>query len=89
MILKRYVPHAAVWAFGSRATGSAKEHSDLDLAIVHSQPIDPGLLDQLRLACEESDLPFKVDLVEFLSASPQFRKIIESSKIEIQRARKQ
>lgn len=32
-ILARYVPEAEVWAFGSRTTGTAKKHSDLDLVV--------------------------------------------------------
>jgi NADH dehydrogenase FAD-containing subunit len=33
-ILQRYVPDREVWAFGSRAKWTAKEFSDLDIAII-------------------------------------------------------
>ena len=88
-ILKEYLPHATVWAFGSRAQGTQKEYSDLDLAIIHPEPLNAKLLAKLHLAFEESDLPFKVDVMEFVSASPRFRDIITSSKIEIQRGAKE
>jgi len=88
-ILAEYIPHATVWAFGSRVQGTQKEYSDLDLAIIHPEPLNAKLLAKLRLAFEESDLPFKVDIVEFASASPRFRDIIASSKIEIQRGTKE
>lgn len=33
-ILQTEVPEREIWAFGSRATGAAKAHSDLDLAVM-------------------------------------------------------
>ncbi len=33
-ILQKYVPQYEVWAFGSRAKWTAKQYSDLDLAII-------------------------------------------------------
>ncbi len=38
-ILQRHIPGRAVWAFGSRARWTAKDHSDLDLAILGEQPL--------------------------------------------------
>ena len=32
-LLKKYVPNAEVWAYGSRVTGYAHEGSDLDLVL--------------------------------------------------------
>ena len=33
------MPNRKVWAFGSRATGTTKPFSDLDLAILGDQPL--------------------------------------------------
>jgi predicted nucleotidyltransferase len=33
-ILRQHAPRYEVWAFGSRVKGKAKQHSDLDLAII-------------------------------------------------------
>ena len=38
-ILAAHVPSAEVWAFGSRAKWTAKDTSDLDLAVVSEKPI--------------------------------------------------
>ena len=38
-ILQKHVPQYAIWAFGSRAKWSAKEYSDLDLAIITDKPL--------------------------------------------------
>ena len=48
-ILGSTVPRHDVWAFGSRVSGSAREFSDLDLAIVADRPLDFELLGR-RLA---------------------------------------
>jgi predicted nucleotidyltransferase len=76
-ILKRHVPDAEVRVFGSRVTWTAKNHSDLDLVIVGEGPLDFRTKALLEEAFEESDLPFRVDVVDWATASDSFRKIIE------------
>ena len=75
-ILAEHVPECEVWAFGSRIGGSAKRFSDLDLAIVAEQEIPTRRLALLANAFEESDLPFRVDLVDYHSANPTFKERI-------------
>lgn len=82
-ILQQHVPTRDVWAFGSRAKWTAKEYSDLDLAIMGSDPLDLGTLASLREAFQESDLPFKVDLVDWATTSPSFQAIIEQDKVVV------
>ncbi len=82
-ILRKIVPGCEVWAFGSRVRGEAKPYSDLDLAIVSDQPLSLARLAELREAFSDSDLPWKVDLVDWASADPEFRKIIEREKVVI------
>ncbi len=82
-ILKRHVPDREVWAFGSRATWTAKEYSDLDLAILGDQPLSLSALAELRDAFQESELPFKVDVVDWAATKPSFRRAIESSRVTL------
>jgi predicted nucleotidyltransferase len=49
------------YAYGSRAKGQAKEYSDLDLC--YYEEIPWNVLSHLSEDFEQSDLPFKVDLV--------------------------
>ena len=72
-VLNAVVPGLLVSAFGSRVTGRAKKHSDLDLAVQGDQALDWRQLARLREAFEESDLPFRVDVVDWLACSAQFR----------------
>jgi len=84
-LLAQHVPEIDVLAFGSRVVGSPKPHSDLDLALVSQEPIEIDRLARLSLEFEESDLPFRVDLVEFGTTTPTFRAIIEREHEVIQR----
>ena len=83
-ILKRHVPQCRVWAFGSRARGQAKPYSDLDLAIMAHEPLSLAQIAALREAFSESDLPWKVDLVDWSTAGEPLRQIIERDKVAIQ-----
>jgi type I restriction enzyme, S subunit len=82
-ILRQYVPEYEVWAFGSRAQWRAKPFSDLDLAIITTQPLAPDLYASLSEAFSESDLPWKVDIVDWATTSETFRAIIERSKVVV------
>ena len=83
-ILRKFVPDREVWAFGSRAKWLAKEYSDLDLCIVGETPLGFRVLGLLEEAFDESDLPYKVDIVDWATTSESFRKIIEQDKVVVQ-----
>ncbi|MGH8564026.1 MAG: nucleotidyltransferase domain-containing protein [Gammaproteobacteria bacterium] len=87
-ILRRHVPDREVWAVGSRAKWSAKEYSDLDLAVIGEHPLSLSVSAALADDFSESDLPFKVDVVDWATTSESFRKIIERDKVAVQRAAK-
>lgn len=77
-ILVRYIPEHEVRIFGSRVTGEVKPFSDIDLVIMNQVPLSLEKMIALKLAFEESHLPYKVDLVEWSSLSPEFQKRIEA-----------
>lgn len=76
-ILCKFLPkNSEVWIFGSRATEKIKPFSDLDLFIKAPEKISDTLLTQCAFALEESDLPYKVDLLDWAQIKPAFQKII-------------
>ncbi|MBI5242464.1 MAG: nucleotidyltransferase domain-containing protein [Elusimicrobia bacterium] len=77
-ILRKYVPGAAAIAFGSRVAGASVPHSDLDLALKADGKLDFAVLGNIKMDFEESALPFRVDVFDWASLSPEFKKIIES-----------
>lgn len=83
-ILRQLVPSCEVWAFGSRVKGTAKPFSDLDLVIMSQQPLSLALMASLHEAFSESDLPWKVDIVDWSTTSPEFRAVIEQQNVKVQ-----
>lgn len=83
-ILKNNVPQRTVWAFGSRVKGTAKPYSDLDLAVIGDTPLSWAELAGLTDDFSNSDLPWKVDIVDWANTSEDFRKIIASEKTVVQ-----
>lgn len=88
-ILADHVPHCEVRAYGSRAKWEAKDYSDLDLAVVGDGPTDTRILGDLREAFEESDLPIRVDVVDWHTIGDAFRSRIEPDSVVIQHFRYQ
>lgn len=82
-ILRKHVPQYEVWAFGSRAERKTKKYSDLDLAVISDKPLGLHLTASMDEAFAESDLPFKVDVVDWATTKENFRKIIEENHVVI------
>ena len=75
-ILCKLVPEFEVRVFGSRVKGNTKSYSDLDLALVGAKKLDLKLKFELKEALAESDLPFRVEILDWQTLSDDFKKII-------------
>jgi len=75
-ILREHVPALEVRAFGSRVAWNARETSDLDLALMTDEPLSIDRTAKLRAAFTDSDLPCRVDIVDWAAASESFRQQI-------------
>ena len=64
-----------VFIFGSRARGKARKYSDYDIGILGKRPLPSYLKVLIEEALEESNLPFKVDIVDFSNVSEDFKKV--------------
>lgn len=83
-IIARYLPAGvSVRVFGSRAKWTAKPHSDLDLALKGKEPLPRSVLGDLAEAFSESDLPFRVDVVDWHSVSPSFQAVIDRDAVAL------
>jgi predicted nucleotidyltransferase len=85
-ILDRAVPELAVYAFGSRVNSNARKSSDLDLVLMNQKPFEIKKIIELKDAFRESDLPFKVDIVEWAGISESFREIIKRNYVLLKNA---
>src|SRR5690606_14938031 len=66
----------------------AKPYSDLDLAIITDKPLSLAVSAALADDFSESDLPWKVDVVDWTTISASFREIIERDKVVVQEGSK-
>ena len=66
-LLHAHVPHAEVWAYGSRVSGGGHEASDLDLVLRNPQNLleETAALYDLKEAFTESNLPIRVDVMDW------------------------
>ena len=85
-ILAEHIPEYEVRAFGSRVKWTAKDYSDLDLAIIGSKPLNLRQKRQLAEAFEESNLPIRIDVLDWQSISEGFKKVISERYEVIQKA---
>ena len=75
-VVRTHLGARPVKVFGSRATDLAKPFSDLDL-LVMGAPLTAQQRRAVDEAFDESDLPFRVDIVEAARATPSFLQRIE------------
>ena len=85
-ILAEYVPGCEVRAFGSRVKWTAKDYSDLDLVVIGSRRFNLREMHRLTEAFEESNLPIRVDVLDWQSISEGFRQVILERYEVIQKA---
>ncbi|MES2252424.1 MAG: nucleotidyltransferase domain-containing protein [Pseudomonadota bacterium] len=71
-VLKKY-PYT-FYAFGSRAKGNPKRLSDLDLCFIENIP--GNIRSHIDEDFENSDLPYKVDIVDWHMCDENFQKLI-------------
>jgi len=69
------------FAYGSRAKGTARQLSDLDLC--YQGNLSDALVFQIEEEFKESDLPFLVELASWKRMSPQFQALIKNDLVAI------
>ncbi|MYA42822.1 MAG: restriction endonuclease subunit S [Gemmatimonadetes bacterium] len=85
-ILAEHMPDCEVRAFGSRAKWEGQDYSDLDLAVVCEDEADGRAIERLKQAFKDSDLPIRVDVLDWRVIAEDFRKAIESDCVVVQQA---
>ena len=68
-----------IFFFGSRVNGSFRKESDIDVLLKGIAPIDLGILSLVKEELEESDIPFKVDILDYHRCSKKMLKNISKS----------
>ena len=76
-LIEVHLPRTDVWAYGSRVKWTSQPASDLDL-VAFADPEQRRQVADLREAFEESDLPFRVDLLVWDEIPEAFQEEIDA-----------
>ena len=89
-LLRAHTPHAEIWAYGSRVNGSGHAASDLDLVLRNPQNLqeETTALSELKEAFTESNLPIRVDIMDWARIPTSFHREIERAHVVVQEGRK-
>lgn len=76
-VVHSYIPDQSyrVFIFGSRAEGTSRRWSDVDIGLLGPKKIDLFTILAIKEDLQESDLPYRVDVVDFSSASKDFTRV--------------
>ena len=83
--VRKYLPDESYKAFifGSHVTGKNRKFSDIDLGIIGPIPLTPREYISIKNDLEESDLPYRVDLIDFMKVSDKFKQVSLNNTIQI------
>lgn len=85
-LLQQHLPHAEVWAYGSRVNGDGHEASDLDLVVRHPADLkqETQELGEMKETLVDSNLPIRVDMVDWAQIPASFQREIERAYVVVQ-----
>ena len=72
-----------VFIFGSRALGSARKFSDIDIGIEGKTKVPGFLISEMEEKFEQSDTPYTFDIVDFSTVSSKFKTIASGQRIPL------
>jgi len=75
-VLAALFPNAKIYLFGSRARGTHPEKSDIDIAIDEGEPVRPGRIGEANSMFAESNILYKIDVVDLHSVSKKMKDFI-------------
>mgnify|MGYP004645750497 CR=1 FL=1 len=82
--LKQNLSNGKFYVFGSRAKGTNKEYSDIDIAIkCGDEKISADVLGKLLITFTDSTLPYEVDIVDLNAIDEKFKTLIKDDLVEL------
>ena len=80
-IINALVPEAKIYLYGSRARGANAEWSDIDLALDAGKQLPRLTVGELREIMIATNIPYKVDIVDFHNVHDAMQKAIAKDKV--------
>ncbi len=78
----KFLKDFELFLFGSRAKGTARKYSDIDIAIL-SDELDEDKRLKILFEFENSTLPYQVDVVDLKTVSDDFKSLIGKDLIKL------
>lgn len=75
------LPEVKIYLFGSRARGKYAQWSDIDLALDAGKRLNPVLVDEIKSVLENTNIPWKIDVVDLYFVSDAMKDSIMKEKI--------
>lgn len=70
-----------LYLYGSFARCAERPSSDIDLAVEADYPVPRALLADLRQCYEESNIPYRVEVVDLFTSAPEFSNLVREGGI--------
>ena len=80
-VIATIIPEASIYLFGSRARGTHSEWSDIDIALDSGEKISRHRIGEALSMLEASNIPYKVEIVDFNSVSENMRASILDERV--------
>lgn len=76
---------AKVYIFGSRVSNKHHKFSDVDILFIEDDttPIDTSMISRMLTFFEDSQFPYKIDLVNNKGLAKSYRQNVESTMVEV------
>jgi predicted nucleotidyltransferase len=78
-IIRDHLPDRSyrIFLFGSRASGTARDRSDIDIGIEGPVPVPPHVMSDIAEVLEELPTLYSIDVVDFRRISDRFRRVAQ------------
>jgi uncharacterized protein len=80
-VISALIPGVKIYLFGSRARGTNAEWADIDLALDAGKPLPPRDVDEVKSMFGESNIMYKIDVVDFNQINDVMKKQILSERV--------
>jgi len=72
-VLTALMPGVTIYLFGSRARGTHSPRSDIDIALQSTEQLSRHAIAEIVRMLQASDIPYKIEIVDFNRVSDDMR----------------
>jgi len=80
-IILAIIPTTKIYLFGSRARGTYRQWSDIDLALDSGTKLETSDIGEITNLLQASSIPYRVEILDIHYASESMKAAIEKDKI--------